>query len=394
MRPLLRQVHLYIGVGLSLLLLVLAVTGSALVLKKPYWRAVYPELRAPAPDLGPADHAAAAARASAYFGDALRSVKLPEPGVPAYHLYLEDGEAFLSATDHAVIDEWGARDRPMAFLFDLHAHLMAGDAGHTIGGVAGILGALLAITGVILWWPSRRRFSLRTLWPRDLTRRLLLISHRDLGTLTAPILILLLLTGSGMVFHAEARALLNGVFGDAVAAEPAPLTPSPVPAAAPSAPTVPTIFARALEVFPDARLVFYYPPADPSAAHGFRLRRPCELHPNGRSYVHVDPAGGVLRSVDACAAAPGDRATHAIYPLHAGMVGSTAYTVLTFIGGVALALISATGAGAYLLQLSRQGPRSRRGQPRRRSRLAQRSGRSPAAPRPAARPVAHPQRKL
>ncbi|HET7322418.1 MAG TPA: PepSY domain-containing protein, partial [Longimicrobiaceae bacterium] len=67
-RRLLRQLHAYVGLALSLLLFCFAVTGGALVYKEAYWRVVYPELRAPAPQLGPADHAGAIASAWSHFG--------------------------------------------------------------------------------------------------------------------------------------------------------------------------------------------------------------------------------------------------------------------------------------------------------------------------------------
>lgn len=132
---LVRQVHLYLGLALSLLLFVFSLTGGALVYKEAYWRLVYPELRVAAPALSAREHAAAIAAAHREFGGALRSVKLPEPGVAGYHLYLEDGEAFLSARDHRVIDRWRPSERVMSLLFDLHAHLMAGETGERIGGV-------------------------------------------------------------------------------------------------------------------------------------------------------------------------------------------------------------------------------------------------------------------
>ena len=97
------------------------------------------------------DHARAFSAAVAEFGDRLRSVKLPEPGVSAYHLYLEGGEAFLSATDHAVIDEWAARDRLMSVLFDLHAHYAVDLFGEGRVDEAGaLLGHHYFIEGVIV----------------------------------------------------------------------------------------------------------------------------------------------------------------------------------------------------------------------------------------------------
>jgi uncharacterized iron-regulated membrane protein len=183
----------------------------------------------------------------------------------------------------------------MALLFDLHAHLMAGETGERVGGVIGLLGVVLAVTGLVLWWPARRRLSLANLVPRDLSRRTLLIWHRDVGAVTSPILLVLLLTGSG--------------------------------------------------------LVFYYPPLGGASVHRFRLKQPCELHPNGRSYISLDFTGDIVQETDACALPPGERSAHAIYPLHAGKADSDVYKLAVFLGAVALAILSVSGAVSYLKKL-------------------------------------------
>lgn len=366
MRRLIRLAHVYTGLVLSLLLLVLALTGSALVYKEAYWKLVYPELRGPDIQPGAAADASAIAAAMAAFGDRLRSVKMPEPGVPAYHLYLDGGEAFLSAHDHRVIDSWTPRERLMPLLFDVHAHLMAGERGERVGGIVGLLGVVLAATGLVLWWPARRRLRPRTLLPRDLARRTLLVWHRDLGAVAAPLLLLLLLTGSGLVFYETARTILNGAFGAAAAASVAPQGRGDIAPTALDARRM----ARVEAAFPDARVVFYYPPRAGATVHGFRLKRPCELHPNGRSYVYLDLAGDPVQTIDACALAPGDRAANAIYPLHAGKTESGAYRLIVFLGGIVLALLSFTGVVTYLQQLTSGG----------RSRARRRPGASDPAP--------------
>jgi len=351
LRTAVRLAHLYAGLALSLLLLVLASTGSALVYKEAYWRMVYPELRGEAPELGPADHAGAIASANARFGDRLRSVKMPVPGIAAYHLYLEGGEAFLSVEGARLIDEWAPRERVMSFLFDLHAHLLAGEMGERVGGVVALLGALLVGTGVVLWWPARRRFRLRNAFLAGRGRRGLIQWHRDLGALASPLLAVLLLSGAGIVFYEATGRMLDLFLPDGrlmaatvsgVGATAERMVPPPADAA---------ILRRVEESFPQARLVFYYPPSEADPRHGFRLKQACELHPNGRSYLYLDAAGAPLERTDACVGAPAERVLHALYPLHAGRAGSEVYRALTFLGGLALAALSLSGALAYLRRL-------------------------------------------
>ncbi|MBN1239546.1 MAG: PepSY domain-containing protein [Gammaproteobacteria bacterium] len=355
-----RLLHVYAGLALSLLLLALAVTGGALVYKEAYWRLVYPELRGPAPQLGAQDHAAAIDAALDRFGSAVRSVKLPEPGVPAYHVYLEDGEAFISADGQRVIDAWSPSDRLMSLLFDLHAHLMAGDAGERIVGILGLAASVMVVTGFVLWWPVRRRFAARHLWLRGTSRKDLLEWHRDAGALTSPVLLLVLLTGSGLVFYGPAQTILNGMFGD-----PAPAAAEALAEAGGTAAAPPTVRAdvhmleTAAAAFPqDARLVFYYPSRGGDPA-GFRIRQSCEMHPNGRSYLYFENGGRrVLSREDACAVPPGQQAVHAMYPLHAGKTGGPLYKLAVFLSAVALAGLSATGVATYLIRLRRTAARN------------------------------------
>jgi len=237
----------------------------------------------------------------------------------------------------------------MALFFDVHAHLMAGDAGERVGGVIGLLGVLMCVTGLILWWPTRRQFSLRNLLPRNFARRTLILWHRDLGTIATPVLVLLLLSGSGLVFYTTAQRLLNGVFGDPV---PASSAPGPLPTSARLPLADSAVIARVEAALPGARVVFYYPPREGTSFHEFRVKQACELHPNGRSYVYVDGRGHVT-TANACALPPGEKAVHAMYPLHAGKTESALYKFIAFLGAVVLAILSASGVVTYLKKILR-----------------------------------------
>lgn len=111
------------------------------------------------------------------------------------------------------------------------------------------------------------------------------------------------------------------------------------------------VLAKVESEFPDARLTFYYPPGEGLGYNEFRLKQPCELHPNGRSFLDLDAAGDVLQKDDACGIPPGQRALHAIYPLHSAKADSAACKLIAFLGAVALVLISFSGAVGYIKKL-------------------------------------------
>lgn len=335
------------GLAFSVLLFLYGVTGTALVYEEAYWRVVYPELRGATPALDFADQAAGVAAAAERFGDRVRTVKLPWPELAAYHVYLEEGEAFLTADGFELVDVWGTNERLMSWLFDLHVHLMAGETGERVGGFVALLGVLLALTGLYLWWPTRKRFALRNLLPLGTKRNQLVAWHRDLGLVFTPILLVVLLTGAGLVFYTTATSLLNGLFGDAP-----PVVEVPAEGAGDAVAWADAgLFARVAEAFPDARVSLYTPPAEARRYHTFRLQGACEIHPNGRTFLYLDGDGSVLARSDACAMPPGQRVLQSMYPLHAGKADNAAYKLATFLCGLVLSLLALSGAWGYAKKL-------------------------------------------
>jgi uncharacterized iron-regulated membrane protein len=365
--PLLRKLHLYTGLILSLALLLIALSGAALLYKNEYWALRYQQIDDQ--DVVPqaANLAMAIEQAYQHYGARLGSLKMPEPDLAAYHVYLPDHEeALLDINSLDIVDEWQPRQRLTGLLFDIHAHLMAGDRGEIVAGIIGLIAGIMAITGLILWWPTRKTFSVKRLWPTDMSRRSLLTWHRDAGMVLSPLLLLFILSGSAMVFYGSVQTGLNALFGDPV---PQIVLPSgdavdiesslPRLATGFSTANLPLpdadTLTRVQQALPDARLTFYYADALPQGFHRFRLKRDCELHPNGLSFVYTDARSGDLVYVkDACAMPPGERLTNLIYPLHAAKTGSELYRVLGLLTALVLAGLSVTGVVTYVQQLRRQ----------------------------------------
>jgi uncharacterized iron-regulated membrane protein len=266
----------------------------------------------------------------------------------------------------------------MGLPFNIHAHLMAGDRGEIVAGIIGLIAGLMAISGLILWWPTRKTFSWKRLWPKDLSRRSLLSWHRDAGIAVLSLLFLLfMLSGSAMVFYTSVQKGLNALFGNPVPQIVLPsgtavdveslLSPLSTGASAQTAERTPR-FSTAALILPDAdtlarvqqalhgaRLTFYYADALPQGFHRFRLKRDCELHPNGLSFVYTDADNGdIVHVKDACAMPTGERITNMIYPLHAAKTGGEPYRVLALLTALVLAGLSLTGVVTYVQQLRRQ----------------------------------------
>jgi uncharacterized iron-regulated membrane protein len=345
------------GLALSAFLMVIALTGTALVWKEAWWRLIYPELSGPPPALNAAEQAAGITAIHNRFGDSVRVIKLPSEDLPAWHVRLSEGQAFIAPHTLDVIDSWDTRDRLMSFLFDLHHHLLLGETGKLITGYLGLGGTFMALTGLIIWWPQRKTFSVANLVPRGWSRIKLLRWHRDLGLLFTPLLLVLLLTGSGMIFYKTTMTVLNGLFGAPEASTVS--TTITQPQTAPENGRLPLRsddLARVGAVFPEGRIIRYSPP-DPGGdgLHSFRLKQPCEIHPNGRSYVYLTATdGNIARTSDACTASGGQKAQNLLYPLHAGLIGNLFYKWLVFAGGLVLTILCASGVYTYAVRIARR----------------------------------------
>lgn len=341
---LLRSLHRWTGLTAATFLLLLALSGGALIFKEEIWALRYPALGAPLAVQSAADHAAAFEAGLDAFPGRVSMVRTPREGLPAYHLYLQGGEALLHQTTHEVIDEWAWFETPTGVLTELHFHFVAGDAGRVFVGILGLIGGCMAASGLWLWWPVRRQFRLGSLWPERFSRLHVLRMHRDLGALSAALVVLFALTGAAVVFGDAARFLFNAVLVGQSTESPAPRSE----VTGPISPLDAGIIESVQGLLPQASLRSWSPPADGSGVHYFRLRQPAEPHPNGRSTVYVDAISGtVLQSSNATAMSAGDRLANWMYPLHSASIGGWAYRIVALLSALTLAVMSVTGALSF-----------------------------------------------
>ncbi|WP_374515373.1 PepSY-associated TM helix domain-containing protein [Brevundimonas sp.] len=336
-----RLIHAWAGAILSLILAVLGLSGTLLVFEDDWVRLTAGRdpaaLSADAAQLG-----AAANALQARYGDAISSVVFAGGDLDLHKVYM--GERFAYAgSGGQVLVEWGGTARAEAWVFDLHHFLLAGTPGEIVGGLAGLAGALLVLTGLIVWIPAWRATCWRV-WPTSTRRRDLVASHRNLGLIFAVPVFLLCLSGGAIVFHDQTRAVLQ-----AVAPEPAPALGSPDVGSGVVDWAVALPAAQA--AFPEARVRTAGLPPKPGKPASVRLRQPGEWHPNGRTVALIDPATNrVVQTVDAQALGGGTRLQNALYPIHAASVGGWLYDVVVALSGLALAGLGGVGTWSFLVK--------------------------------------------
>lgn len=355
----LRLLHRWTGGFVGLLLALLGLSGALLVHKDAFLRITVPH----AADAQRQDTATLAAAAAKIFAaeDRPRSIVLATDRLGLHKLSYKGEHGAYADQDGNIVQNWTSNwERPEVWLFDFHHHLFNGDAGEIVGGGIGLIGLGFVVTGLILWWPTRRMFKFR-LWPKGAKRAAIVHHHRDLGVWIAPLLVLSLTTGAAMNLKWFSQALR------------APFSPPAVVEAASAPPKIvggklakdldwASVIGAAKARFPDAEVRTIGLPAKKGGLIQIRLRRQAEWLPNGRTMAWFDPADGrLVASRDALTLPLGARIANADYPLHAAKVGGLAYRLVMTASGLALTLLGSLAVVTFWGNPS--------GKPRRRSAL-------------------------
>ena len=316
---LLSILHRWTGGLVGLVLALLGLSGAILVWEE-QWIAL------PHSNERVVQDVATVARIVDAAGPELSRITFAQDGMSLHQLFFSDGSGTYVSQAGEVVERWQSEwDRPELWLFDLHHHLFSGETGEWVTGIAGLIGLLFLVTGLVLWWRSRRAFRLRLL-PRAWTPGPIVSHHRDIGALASPLLLVSLVTGILMLFAPLRTTLLGKEERPRVDAG---LRVDPRPAA---------LLAVAAARFPEAelrRLTFPKKPTDPLTV---RLRQPFEWTPNGRTQLGIEP-GGAVWIENAAQANRSARATEKAYPLHSAKVGGLLWKLAMTLSGVTLAML-------------------------------------------------------
>ncbi|WP_375420540.1 PepSY-associated TM helix domain-containing protein [uncultured Sphingomonas sp.] len=348
---LLDLLHRWTGGIIGLVLALLGLTGVVLIHKNA-WIGV--------PHAGdpllhdPGAIATATERLLAQSGKAPQGIIYASDGFGLHQLRFAGGGGAYANQAGAIVTRWiSQRQRPELWIFDLHHHLFAGDIGETVIGISALCAIFFIVSGTILWWRTRRTFKPRLL-PKRMSRPAILMHHRDLGIITAPLLLLSALTGAMMIFKPVA-AIVVAPFSPPAAVARAMAPPKLISGPLAERPDWRRMLAAAQARFPDAEVRILALPRKPGDAITLRMKRAAEWLPNGRTTLWFDAADGrLLAARDALAMPAGAQVYNAAYPLHAAKIGGLAYRLSMTLSGVAMAMLGSFAVWTFWFKRRRK----------------------------------------
>lgn len=358
-RPALRWLHGVLGLVAALGLFISGVSGSALVFRSEIDRALDPELlRVVAGDSRASLQAIVDDVRREFPSDTVARIRMPHAPDGSYEIWLGAAPSRYVYADPYSGALLGSRE-PTEFLtgwlFLLHSQLLAGQVGKWVAGTGALTLILLAATGLVVWWPRRAPWRAWRQWRAALTvehrhgvTRATHDLHRALGFYSSIFLLLAGVTGASLIFTRSFERIAYWVTFSKPPSTEVQAVALPEAASGQKPLPLDSLLRIAQRAQPGGAISYLYFPGVTSGAFGVRKRLPGEEHPNGKSFVYLDPADGRVLSVEDGARAPtGARLYSILYPIHIGAIGGAWTRVLAVLVGLTLAVLPVTGVAMW-----------------------------------------------
>ncbi len=216
LRRALFQVHLWIGIGLGIYVLLISVSGSAIVFRNeisksfgsPQKSVAISGAKLSRSDLKNAAQSAYPQYAVSYIWESKRPDEATE-------IWL-DGHG---KTKMRLFDPYTGKDlgdsvpfiiRALTFLIDFHVNLLWGKTGRLVNGIGAILITLVALSGAVIWWPGIQSWRNSLLIRRESNwKRLNWNLHSAVGIWTLAFALVWGVTGVFVVFPKPFERAVN-----------------------------------------------------------------------------------------------------------------------------------------------------------------------------------------
>lgn len=356
------DVHLWLGAGLAIAIIPLALSGAVLVFHDELERWLAPQRFAVSdgPALQPSRFIEAA-RGALPENFAPTQVRMPEEagapvtvsararGRPQPGQRPETRTVFLDPATARVLDVANTRAGFFGIMHVVHGSLMIPEIGRKVVGWIGWAMFFSCVTGIWLWWPRNNALLAALRWRRSPSTNYNL--HHLVGFWIAIPLAVLCLTGVYISFPQTARSWTAQVMpmspqrggpgggGPGGGGQPLARTQTSADAA----------LVAALALVPNGELASVALPTrgreGPPPSWRIGVRAPGAEDP---VTINVEDATGEARPPDAREMLPGDGVPRLMRRIHDGVGLPLVWRWIVFIGGVAPALLAVTGIVMWL----------------------------------------------
>lgn len=340
--------HQWAGLILGLVILVMAVSGAALVFRKQIERRIDSArfVVAPGGTRLSADDLVARARAVQPTAELVGVHFHGDATMPDLAYFSNKNYVHLNPYTGAVLGTRARFGEGFGWIEGLHKYLRIEpeNTGESITGYTALSFTLITASGLVLWWPATRR-ALKaglTLNGKLKGRPWNLGLHKTFGAYAAAILLVSSLTGMPMALDWAKYALY-------------PLTGSEKPTAPPVEPKqgeatfagFDAALRSVLSRYPGAREA-YIPLPRKGIIPAYVIEADA-VHPNARSLVWLEPATArILRATAYSQAGAGHRLYYWMMSLHTGELGGPVVQIILLLGALTVPVLVYTGAASYL----------------------------------------------
>ena len=357
MRRVWLKAHLWVGLLIALPLIVVAISGAALVFEDAIDRRLNPSISYVTPGAQAAPIDAIVANARAAFPDArLGSITFPEqPDIALQISAAAKPEPFTIAVNQYTGNVLGRRTSSQREaglarrIHLLHTRFFAGEIGEWTVGVVTALTLFMAIAGLVLWWPRK----IMTVMVSASARRINFDLHNVFGFYASAVFLFIALTGMMIAFESWTDPLF------------ARLNEAPVPPLARESrdpgdrpASVEALMHAATAALPGAFLKGIGIPDGGKGAVVALMKYPEDRTPGGRSRVVLDQySTRVLTVINTRTAPRGTRLINVKRSAHTGDIFGNATRALYFVTCLMLAGQVITGVFIWLKRPSIRGGR-------------------------------------
>ncbi len=334
------SLHRYLGLFLCLVVLSISLTGTLLLWKKEYLWLTFDDARH---TIDTELLAGAIEKIeSSYGSDEVIFIQLHSEDLALHKVFLSERRYAWHNQQGDALQVWQRNERIEDWLLDLHHQFLLGNTiGLNIAGVAGILLMPLILLGLLIWWPRRQTLK-RGILPKSTQRGALLGSHGNIGAIFSMPSLLLALTGVILVYPTQARWVFLSDTSTHISSgvsEQAFVNADGIPAWS-------AMLELAYRAFPESQIRSVRPASSKYSSRKVSVQQKQGWHRLGRSSVEVS-AAGTLSVVDALQQTLRKRVFSFSYPLHTAKLGLV-YKLFLSLVGLALALLSGLGLCAFV----------------------------------------------